>query len=91
MKGFIENTEETHTEREGDRQTGRQADGERERERGGGGRERGGERERDKQRKREILLLLSGLRPITSGVNIQAVGILMDPAADLSFRVFKAL
>ena len=31
MKGFIENTEETHTEREGDRQTGRQADGERER------------------------------------------------------------
>ena len=89
MKGFIENTEETHTEREGDRQTGRQADGERERERGGG--EREGERERDKQRKREIILLLSGLRPITSGVNIQAVGILIDPAADLSFRVFKAL
>ncbi len=41
------------------------------------------ERERDKTRQDKIILL-SGLRPITTGVNIQAIRILMDPTTDLN-------
>ena len=40
------------------------------------------ERERDNTRQDKIILL-SGLRPITTGVNIQAIRILMDPMTDL--------
>ena len=39
------------------------------------------ERERERQDKN---ILLSGLRPITTGVNIQAIRILMDPMTDLN-------
>ena len=54
------------------------------------GRERGGKGERVKvrgERKRRLdyyFFLLSGLRPITTGVNIQAIRILMDPTTDLN-------
>ena len=41
------------------------------------------ERDREKTRQDEIILL-SGLRPITTGVNIQAIRILMEPMTDLN-------
>ena len=41
---------------------------------GGGGRER----------RQDKIILLSGLRPITTGMNIQAVRIVMDPKTDLN-------
>ena len=43
------------------------------------------ERERERrEREREKIILLSGLRPITTGVNIQTIRILMDPMTDLN-------
>ena len=41
------------------------------------------ERVQDKTRQDKIILL-SGLRPITTGVNIQAIRILMDSMTDLN-------
>ena len=55
---------------------------ERERERGHTERERKGEREGE--RERDNIILLSGLRTITTGVNIQTIRILMDPMTDLN-------
>ena len=37
-----------------------------------------------KQTRQDKIILLSGLRPITTGVNIQAVRILIDPMTDLN-------
>ena len=34
--------------------------------------------------RQDNIILLSGLRPITTGVNIQAIRILMDPMTDLN-------
>ena len=49
-------------------------------------RERERERRQDKTRQDKTRqdFLLSGLRPITTGVNIQAIRILMDPVTDLN-------
>ena len=71
------------------RETDSQTETERKTRGGGGG---GGERERDRQteterqreRRQDKIILLSGLRPITTGVNIQAVRILIDPMTDLN-------
>ena len=61
-------------ERERERQTDRQTD-----------RQTETDRQTDRQRERgDKIILLSGLRPITTGVNIQAVRILMDPTTDLN-------
>ena len=46
-------------------------------------RERQDKTRQDKTRKDKIILL-SGLRPITTGVNIQAIRILMDPVTDIN-------
>ena len=64
-----------------DRQTDRDRETERDRDR-----ERRRRRE-SKARERETRpdkIILSGLRPITTGVNIQAIRILMDPVTDLN-------
>ena len=47
-------------------------------------RERQRETERDRERGRERLFLLSGFRPVPTGVNIQAFRILVDPMTDLN-------
>ena len=69
------------TERDRDRDTERDRDRETERDRD---RERRRRRE-SKARERETRpdkIILSGLRPITTGVNIQAIRILMEPMTD---------
>ena len=43
------------------------------------------ERERERERRltrQDKIILLSGLRPITTGVNIQAIRLLMDEEGD---------
>ena len=45
--------------------------------------ERERERERGREREDKIILLL-GFPPITTGVNIQTIQILMDPMTDLN-------
>ena len=37
-----------------------------------------------RETRQDKMILLSGLRPITTGVNIQAIRILMDPMTDLN-------
>ena len=55
------------------------------------GREREREREREDKTRQDKIILLSGLRPITTGVNIQVIRILMDPMTDLNslFQSFE--